>query len=152
MSKKFSPTVEQRGNVEAMTGFGIPQEEICRLVHNPETGKPIDKKTLELHFRDEIETGTTKANATVGRFIYATITGGPGGVDYAPGRIDLAKYWASTRMGWKSTTVHRHEGIKDDGFSALEGVMRDVARLAPDPPVAGDTREEDPFGTTGAET
>jgi hypothetical protein len=152
MSKKFAPTIEQRGNVEAMTGFGIPQEEICRLIHNPETGKPIDKKTLELHFRDEIETGTTKANATVGRFIYATITGAPGGVDYPPGRIDLAKYWAASRMGWKSTTVHRHEGMIDDGSSALESVMRDVARLAPDPPVAGDTRDEDPGATSGAET
>jgi hypothetical protein len=59
---------------------------------------------LELHFADEIETGQIKANATVGRFIYATITGGPGGSNYEPGRIDLAKFWASTRMGWKSTT------------------------------------------------
>jgi hypothetical protein len=59
MSKKFAPTVDQRGNVEAMTGFGISQEEICRLIKNPETGKPIDKKTLELHFADEIETGQT---------------------------------------------------------------------------------------------
>jgi hypothetical protein len=65
MSKKFAPTSDQRGNVEAMTGFGISQEEICRLIHNPETGKPIDKKTLELHFADEIATGQTKANATV---------------------------------------------------------------------------------------
>src|SRR6202035_1582422 len=54
MSKKFAPTADQRGNVEAMTGFGISQEEICRVVINPETGKPIDKKTLELHFADEM--------------------------------------------------------------------------------------------------
>jgi hypothetical protein len=49
--------------------------------------------------------------------LYATITGGPGGVDDARGRVDLAKYWASTRMGWKSTTVHQHQGITDDGSS-----------------------------------
>src|ERR1700731_1147999 len=99
MSKKFAPTADQRGNVEAMTGFGISQEEIRRVVINPETGKPIDKKTLELHFVDEIETGQIKANATVGRFIYATITGGPGGSKYEPGRIELAKFWAARRMG-----------------------------------------------------
>ena len=54
MSKKFAPTADQRGNVEAMTGFGISQQEICRVIINPETGKPIDKKTLELHFADEM--------------------------------------------------------------------------------------------------
>jgi hypothetical protein len=38
MSTKFAPTADQRGNVEAMTGFGISQEEICRVVINSETG------------------------------------------------------------------------------------------------------------------
>jgi hypothetical protein len=90
MSKKFVPTADHRGNVEAMTGFGIPKEEICRLIKNPETGKPIDKKTLELHFREEIETGQIKANATVGRFIYATITAGPGGSKYHVERVRTA--------------------------------------------------------------
>jgi hypothetical protein len=134
-----------------MTGFGIPQEEICRLIKNPETGKPIDKKTLELHFAEEIETGQTKANATVGRFIYATITGGPGGVDNPRGRVDLAKFWASTRMGWKSTTVHQHEGTIDDGSSVRESIIRDIARLAPHGAVGSDNREEDPGGTSGIE-
>jgi hypothetical protein len=75
MSKKFAPTADQRGNVEAMSGFGISREEICRLIKNPETGKPIDKKTLELHFADEIETGHIKANATVGRVAYSPSSG-----------------------------------------------------------------------------
>jgi hypothetical protein len=148
MSKKFSPTADQRGNVEAMTGFGISKEEICRVVINPETGKPIDKKTLELHFVDEIETGQIKANATVGRVAYATITGGPGGIDYAPGRIELTKFWLARRMGWKETSVHQHQGITDDGSSVREDIMRKVARLASDPPVAGDTRGEDSDGTS----
>jgi hypothetical protein len=104
MSKKFAPTVEQRGNVEAMTGFGISQEEICRLIKNPETGKPIDKKTLELHFADEINTGQTKANATVGRVAYATITRAPGGIDKDDHvRGELTKFWLARRMGWKET-------------------------------------------------
>jgi hypothetical protein len=152
MSKKFAPTPDQRGNVEAMTGFGIPQEEICRLIINTETGKPIDKKTLVMHFADEIDTGQTKANATVGPFIYATITGGPGGSKYEPGRIDLAKFWASSRMGWKSTTVHEHKGEIDDGSAVRESIIRDIARLAPRGAVASDNREEDPSGTSGVET
>jgi hypothetical protein len=153
MSKKFAPTADQRGNVEAMTGFCIPQEAICRLIINPETGKPIDKKTLELHFRDEIETGRTKANATVGRFIYATITGAPGGVDYPPGRIDLAKYWASCNMGWKPTTVHQHQGISDDdGSSVGEKLIRSFDRLAAEGAVAGETCGDDDGGKGGTDT
>jgi hypothetical protein len=46
MRKTFTPSAEQRGNVEAMVGFGIPQTDIARLIKNPETGKPIDEKTL----------------------------------------------------------------------------------------------------------
>ena len=152
VSKKFAPTADQRGNVEAMTGFGISQEEICRLIKNPETGKPIDIKTFELHFRDEIETGHIKANATVGRIAYATITAAPGGIPDNHGRVELTKFWLARRMGWTETSVHQHKGAIDSGSSALESVMRDVARLAPDPPVAGDTRIEDPGGTSGAET
>jgi hypothetical protein len=75
MSKKFAPTVEQRGNVEAMTGFGISREEICLLIKNPETGKPIDRKTLRLHFPEEIATGHTRANAASGRRLPAPTAG-----------------------------------------------------------------------------
>jgi hypothetical protein len=42
----FTPSSEQRGNVEAMIGYGITAAEICRLIKNPETGKAIDQKTL----------------------------------------------------------------------------------------------------------
>jgi hypothetical protein len=153
MSKKFAPTADQRGNVEAMTGFGISQEEIRRVVINPETGKPIDKKTLELHFVDEMETGQIKANATVGRFIYATITGGPGGSKYEPGRIELAKFWAARRMGWKETSVHQHQGISDDdGSSVGEKLIRLFDRLAAEGAVAGENCGDDDGGKGGTDT
>ncbi len=134
MSKKFAPTADQRGNVEAMTGFGISQEAICRVIINPETGKPIDKKTLEMHFRDEIETGTIKANATVGRIAYATITAAPGGIPDNHGRVELTKFWLARRMGWKETNVHQHMG--GDGPPIKVSLVRErirskLARLAP---------------------
>jgi len=151
VSKKFAPTADQRGNVEAMSGFGISREEICLLIKNPETGKPIDTKTLELHFADEIEMGHIKANATVGRVAYATITRTPGPIDKDDHvRGELTKFWLARRMGWTETNVHHHKGEIDSGSSALESIRRDIARLAPDPPVGGDTRDEDPGGTSGA--
>jgi hypothetical protein len=59
----FEPSDEQRANVEAMTGYGIPQDDICRLIINPHSKKPIQGKTLRRRFRAELDTGTVKANA-----------------------------------------------------------------------------------------
>jgi hypothetical protein len=58
----FSATEEQRRTVRAMAGYGIPQDEIARVVINPATGRPITRKTLARHFGDEIATGATQAN------------------------------------------------------------------------------------------
>jgi hypothetical protein len=45
MRKPFVPTAEQRQNVETMTGYGISQDDIARLIKNPATGKPLDEKS-----------------------------------------------------------------------------------------------------------
>jgi hypothetical protein len=110
VSKRFRPTSEQRNTVEAMIGFGIPEPEICRLIKNPETRKPIAEKTLRQAFTAEIDTGQTKANAQVGKFIYATITGTTGGITDERARAQLAIFWARTRMGWKMTVSNEQPG------------------------------------------
>ena len=55
--KTFVPSPEQRNNVKILAGLGIPQEQICLLVINPQTGKPLDEKSLRKHFNREITTG-----------------------------------------------------------------------------------------------
>jgi hypothetical protein len=151
MSKKFAPTADQRGNVEAMSGFGISREEICRLIKNPETGKPIDKKTLELHFADEIETGHIKANATVGRVAYATIARAPGGIDKDDHvRGDLTKFWLARRMGWKDTSVLQHQGTIDDGSSSAREVVTGlITRLSSARRAGSGNSSDDESGTGG---
>jgi len=99
MSKKFVPTVEQRGNVEAMIGFGITEAEVCRLIKNPETGNPIDEKTLRLYFAEEIAAGRPKANIAVAQSLFAEATKG----DDARARVTAAIFWLKTRAGWKET-------------------------------------------------
>ena len=47
------PTDETRNMVESLSGFGIPQDEIARLVG-------IDPKTLRFHYADQIELGSRK--------------------------------------------------------------------------------------------
>jgi len=54
----YVPTDESRNMVESLSGFGIPQDEIARLIG-------IDPKTLRLHYADQIELGGIKATAKV---------------------------------------------------------------------------------------
>ena len=57
MSRRaFKPTAEQRGCVETMIGYGVPEAEICLLIKNPKTDKPIDLESLRKHFAAEIAT------------------------------------------------------------------------------------------------
>ena len=93
----FKPTDEQRAQVELMAGFGIPQVEICRLVINPYTKRPIDHKTLTKWFSDEIDAGFTKAKFRVigGLFKNATTP-----TDQYPGGIPTAQiFWLKTQGG-----------------------------------------------------
>lgn len=106
--KAFVPKPEQRDIVRTLTRFGIPQTEICRLVTNPQTGKPLDPKSLRKHFALEIGTGAVELMLLVGRFILATILGlppPPGITPITDGRCRarLAVLFAKTRMGWSET-------------------------------------------------
>ena len=102
------PTPEQRNIVKTLTGLGIPQTEICRLVTNPQTGKPLDPKSLRKHFALEIRTGAVELKFLVGRFIFATILGlpsPPGTTAIADerARARLAILFAKTRIGRRET-------------------------------------------------
>jgi hypothetical protein len=66
----FEPTDKHRGQVEALTRYGIPVAEIASVIG-------ITKPTLFKHFREELDQGLTKANAQVGEFIFSTIIGLP---------------------------------------------------------------------------
>jgi hypothetical protein len=93
----FRPTDEQRRQVEAMVGYGIPEAQIALLIINPQTNRPIDEKTLRRHFRDEIDRGQVKANAAVAQSLFKLATSG---------NVTAAIFWIKTRMGWKETVVN----------------------------------------------
>lgn len=119
MSRKaFQPTQDQRAQVEAYAAYGIPQADMCKLVINPETGKPLSLKTLEKAFRLELDTGMAKANAKVGESLYMQAVGAPAQFDTAgnqvraeqPRSAGAAIFWAKARMGWSEKFVHEHSG------------------------------------------
>ena len=105
--KAFVPKPEQRAIVRTLTRLGIPQTEICRLVTNPQTGKPLDPKSLRKHFALEIRIGAVELKFLVGRFIFATILGlpPPGTTAITDERVRarFAILFAKTRMGWRET-------------------------------------------------
>ena len=102
------PTDVSRGQVEAMAGFGIPQEDIARVLN-------IAPQTLRSHYRDELDTGSTKANAKVAENLFRKATGD------GQGAVAAAIFWAKTRMGWRETPRIEHEGLD----KALDGLSRE---------------------------
>jgi hypothetical protein len=56
MRALIEPTEDQRRTVRAMSGFGIPHDDIATLLE-------IDPKTLRKHFRRELDRGSIEATA-----------------------------------------------------------------------------------------
>lgn len=103
----FQATDEQRRQVEAMAGFGVPQNEIACLID-------IDPKTLRLHFRKELDQGIAKANAKIGQTLFQQAVNG---------NTAAAIFWAKSRMGWRETVKIEATG-EDGGPIKIETIRR----------------------------
>ena len=67
--KQHAPTDAQRKLVELHATVGTTQDMIARVIG-------IDKKTLRLHYRDELDLSMAKANATIGGALFNKAKGG----------------------------------------------------------------------------
>jgi hypothetical protein len=94
---EHEPTEQNRATVEAMIGYGIPQDEIAEVLG-------IARRTLAKHYAREIKVGSTKANAKVVESLYQSAVNGG-----AAQQI----WWTKIRCGWKET--QRHELTGADG-------------------------------------
>jgi len=107
----FKPTDAERKQVEAMSGYGLPIEQIAVLVRNG-----IDSDTLRKHFAQELISGKAKANGQVGKTLFQKAMAG----DTA-----AAIWWSKTQMRWKE--VQQHEITGADGapieFRKIERVV-----------------------------
>jgi hypothetical protein len=91
------PDPVQRRQVEALAAYGVPEENIARVM-------AIDPKTLRRHYRDELDTGQIKATAKVAEFLFRKAT------TDGPQAVTAAIFWMKTRGGWKETSVHEVAG------------------------------------------
>jgi hypothetical protein len=104
-----------------MARYGINHEEAARAIG-------ITKPTLLKHFKEELETGATKAKVQVGEFIFSTIIGMPipnrPPVTDGRARVAAAIFFAKTQMGWKETAVIEHKEIDTSNARERVGRMR----------------------------
>ncbi len=91
------PTEQSRKTVEAMSAYGVPQQQIAAVIG-------ISKPTLEKHYRAELDTADAKAIAKVAESLFQKATGSH------PQAVTAAIFWLKTRAGWKDTSRVEHTG------------------------------------------
>jgi hypothetical protein len=108
---EFQPTNAERKQVEALSGYGLPIDQIGALVRD---GIHVD--TLRAHFATELLSGKAKANGQVGKTLFQKAMGGD---------TSAMIWWSKTQMRWAETQKHELTGA--DGapleFSKIERVI-----------------------------
>jgi crotonobetainyl-CoA:carnitine CoA-transferase CaiB-like acyl-CoA transferase len=90
--RAHSPEPAGRRQVEAMSAYGVPEADIARVLG-------IDPKTLRKHYRDELDTGSIKANSRMAENLYRKAMGD------GPQAVTATIFWLKTRAQWKETMV-----------------------------------------------
>jgi hypothetical protein len=107
----FEPTASERKQVEALSGYGLPIDQIGALIRD---GISVD--TLRAHFAGEMQSGKAKANAQVGKTLFQKVMAGD---------TTAAIWWSKTQMRWAETQKHELTGA--DGvpleFTKIERVV-----------------------------
>jgi hypothetical protein len=107
---KHNPTNEQRKLVKDLAAVGVPHEDIARKVgiRSP--------KTLRLHYREELDTGSIDANASVAGALYNKAISGD---TYAQ------RFWLESRANWGRPTFNPASVSRPDFI-----VVRDIGQSA----------------------
>src|SRR6185312_7337315 len=85
------PTERSRSEVETLAAFGIPHEDIARVLE-------IDPKTLRKHYVDQLELGSIKATVKVAQNLFT--------IACKPNRegLQAAIFWLRMRAGWSENS------------------------------------------------
>ncbi|MDX2277729.1 MAG: hypothetical protein NW206_19940 [Hyphomonadaceae bacterium] len=124
MSAAHNPTDATRAVVQALSQWGIPQEQIAAHIG---TSAP----TLRKHYGPQIDAGKLAANRKVAENLFKIASGEKGTTKE---QVTAGIFWAKTQMGWREQVDVNHSGAVDfDGASArlLAGVSRALAAINP---------------------
>lgn len=106
----FQITDAQKHAVIQASEIGMPVEDICKLVVNPDTGKPIDKKTLLKHMREEMEYARARKKLGLGKRCFDIAHS-----DRHKDSGNMAKFLSQVHLDWKVTDKRQHEFLDKDG-------------------------------------
>lgn len=93
----FVPTDADRKQVETLSGYGLPIDQIAVLVRD---GISVD--TLRAHFADELKSGKAKANGQIAQTLFQKAKSGS---------ETALIWWTKSQMRWSE----RHEITGADG-------------------------------------
>ena len=85
--KEHEPNDKDRAYVETMTSHGIPHEDIARVIG-------ISLPTMYKWYKNELDTGATKANSMVAQSLYKKALGDGNGA------VAACIFWLKVRAGW----------------------------------------------------
>lgn len=88
------PTDKSRAVVRALAAFGLRQDDIARQVG-------ITGKTLREHYREELDSGKSEANAKVAKALFEQAIGG---------NIAAQIFWLKSQAGWSERQTLEHSG------------------------------------------
>ena len=113
---EYKPTDKDRATVQTMAAYGIPQPDIAAVVG-------CDEKTLRKHFRQELDTAATQANARVAAALFKKATSD------GPSSVAAAIFWLKARAGWQEAKDDVM-GKKEQRLAAAEEVAS-AGRFSP---------------------
>ena len=108
---KHKPTDQQRKIVKAMSAYGIPQDDIAKVIG-------IHDETLRIHYRHELDVANAEACAKVAENLFRKAIG--------DGResVTAAIFWMKTRGRWKETSGVELTGKDGGPVTFVLGVPR----------------------------
>lgn len=98
----------------ALAGFGTRHEDIATYLG-------VTRPTLRKHYKEELATGSIKANSAVAKTLYKLAIDGDS---------RSCMFWLKTRAGWRETD--RHEITGADGAPFAPPVIKVVFGDEPD--------------------
>lgn len=105
MTRQHEPTAKSRAEVTSLVSFGITQDDICTYLG-------ITKKTLEKHYRYEIDTACARANGQVANALYTKAVKG--------GDVTAMIFWLKTRARWRTNDIenltNQNEELRQELF------------------------------------
>ena len=102
----YEPNDKDRATVKAMASYGIPQEDIGRVLG-------ISHVTLRKYYEPELDTAAIQANAKVAETCYAMAVSGQ--------HPAATFFWLKTRAGWRE--VERIEHVGGDGSGPVKIIV-----------------------------